>query len=70
VKDKKTYMVDVSEGEAKWSGYTTFRRGVILSDVLLVERSMTIKSAETGQSSGTERQYILLNAGPPDLMRN
>jgi hypothetical protein len=70
VKDKKTYMVDVSEGKAKWSGYTTFRRGVILSDVLLVERSMTITSAETGQSSGTERQYILLNEVPPDLMRN
>jgi hypothetical protein len=63
-------MVDVSEGKAKWSGYTTFRRGVILSDVLLVERSMTITSAETGQSSGTERQYILLNEVPPDLMRN
>ena len=69
-KDKKTYMVEVSEGEAKWSGYTTFRRGVILSDVLLVERSLAIKSAETGQSSGTERQYILLNEVPPDLMRN
>jgi hypothetical protein len=70
VKDKKTYSVDVSEGKAKWSGYTTFRRGVILSDVLLVERSITITSEETGQSSGIERQYILLNAVPPDLVQN
>jgi hypothetical protein len=65
VKDKKTYTVDVATGKAKWSGYTTFRRGVILSDVLLVERTVTVTSKEMGQSSGTERQYILLNAMPP-----
>jgi hypothetical protein len=70
VKDKKTYMVDVSAGKAKWSGYTTFRRGVILSDVLMTERPVTVASAETGQNSGTERQYILLNAAPPELLRN
>jgi hypothetical protein len=68
VKDKTTYTVDVSAGRAKWSGYTTFRRGVILSDVLLVERTVTITSKELGQSSGTERQYILLNATPPNLL--
>jgi hypothetical protein len=70
VKDKKTYTVDVSAGRAKWSGYTTFRRGVILSDVLLVERTVTVTSKELGQSSGTERQYILLNATPPNLLRS
>lgn len=68
VKDKKTYTVDVSAGRAKWSGYTTFRRGVILSDVLLVERAVTITSKELGQSNGTERQYILLNAAPPNVL--
>jgi hypothetical protein len=68
VKDKKTYTVDVSAGRAKWSGYTTFRRGVILSDVLLVERAVTVTSKELGQSSGTERQYILLNAAPPNVL--
>ncbi len=70
VKDKKTYMVEVSAGKAKWSGYTTFRRGVILSDVLLMERPVTVMSKEFGQSSGTEREYILLNASAPDLLRN
>lgn len=69
VKDKKTYVVDVTPGKAKWSGYTTFRRGVILSDVLLVERPVTITSAELGQTSGIERQYILLNAMPPELLQ-
>ena len=68
VKDKKNYVVDVAAGKAKWSGYTTFRRGVILSDVLLVERQVTVTSTELGQSSGTERQYILLNSAPPGLL--
>jgi hypothetical protein len=70
VKDQKTYAVDVTPGKAKWSGYTTFRHGVILSDVLLVERPVTIMSADLGQSSGTERQYILLNAVSPDLLQS
>lgn len=69
VKDKQTYAVEVSAGKAKWDGTTTFRRGVILSDELLVERSVTITSKELGQSSGIERQYILLNATQPDLLR-
>lgn len=69
VKDKKTYAVEVSAGKAKWDGTTTFRRGVILSDALLVERSITITSKELGQSTGIERQYILLNATQPDLLR-
>lgn len=70
VKDKKSYSVEVVPGKVKWSGYTTFRRGVILNDVLLAEREVTIKSPEMGQSNGTERQYILLNAAPPELLRN
>ncbi|MGA3047661.1 MAG: hypothetical protein ABSD67_13600 [Terracidiphilus sp.] len=70
VKDKKSYSVEVVPGKVKWSGYTTFRRGVIMSDVLLAERQVTVTSPEMGQSSGTERQYILLNAAPPELLRN
>jgi len=70
MKDKNTYTVEVSAGKAKWSGYTTFRRGVILSDSLLVERPVTVSSKELGQSSGTERQYILLNATAPELLQH
>jgi hypothetical protein len=68
VKDKKTYAVEVTAGRAKWSGYATFRRGVIQSDVLLVERPVTVTSEDLGQSSGTERQYILLNSAPPNSL--
>jgi hypothetical protein len=70
VKDKTAYAVDVSTGRAKWDGLTTFRRGIILSDELLVERTVTVTSKELGQSSGVERQYILLNATQPDLLRD
>lgn len=70
VKDRKPYAVEVAAGKAKWEGTATFRRGIILSDELLVERPVTITSAELGQSSGIERQYILLNATQPDLLRD
>ena len=70
VKEGKTYTVDVSLGKARWSGYTTVRRGVILNDVLFVERPVTVTSKEMGQSTGIERQYILLNMAPAELLRN
>lgn len=70
VKDQKAYAVQVSAGKAKWDGLTTFRRGIILSDELLVERPVTVTSKELGQSTGVERQYILLNATQPDLLRD
>ena len=67
--DKKTYTVQVSAGKAKWSGVTTFRRGVIISDSLLMVRPVNVSSPERGQSTGIERQYILLNASSPELLR-
>jgi len=68
VKDKKTYVVDVTAGKASWDGYTTFRRGIIMSDVLLMQRPIKVSSKETGESTGIERQYILLNAMPVGLL--
>ncbi len=60
----KTYKVAVAPGRARWSGQTIFRRGVVLSDELMMERPVTLSSVEFGKSSATERQYILLNAAP------
>ncbi len=51
VKDKKTYTVEVFAEKATWSGYTTFRRGVILSDSLSVESPVIVSSRELGQAS-------------------
>lgn len=68
-KDKKNYVVNMTAGKTRWNGYTTFRHGLILSDELLMERQISITSKDLGQSRGTEREYILLNAAPPDFLR-
>jgi len=64
VKNGTTYTVDVVPGSAHWDGYTTFREGVVISDELLVERPVTLSSAEVGKIPASEREYILLNAMP------
>ena len=50
-------------GHARWSGLARFRRGVVQSDVLLVERSVTV-STDDETLKGYEREYITLNAVP------
>jgi hypothetical protein len=61
-KNGQTITADLSPGTSHWIGYTTFREGVVISDELVVERLVTLTSKELGALSGTERQYILLNA--------
>ncbi|HXT87083.1 MAG TPA: hypothetical protein VN745_08680 [Verrucomicrobiae bacterium] len=60
----KTYLVDVAPGHAHWAGYTRFREGVVMSDELVVERPVTLKSAELGEIPAQQREYVLLNASP------
>jgi hypothetical protein len=60
----QSHTVTVQPGHAHWYGYTTFRRGVVDSDELMVERSVTLVSATLGHIPATERQFILLNAMP------
>lgn len=60
----KSYLVDVVPGQAHWIGYTRFREGVVMSDELLMERPVTLKSAELGEIPAQQREYILLNASP------
>lgn len=64
VRDGRRYPVTVQPGLAHWYGYTTFHAGVVSSDELMVERSVTLVSGELGRVSASERQYILLNAMP------
>lgn len=61
----KSYLVDVAPGKAHWIGYTTFREGVVISDELLVDRSVTLSSKELASITTSQREYILLNAMPP-----
>lgn len=64
VRSGKTYKVDVTPGPSHWIGQTILRRGVVLSDELLVERPVTLSSTDFGTVSANERQFILLNAAP------
>ena len=60
-------IVDVKPGRATWTGYATFRKGIVMSDALLVERSVQVTA--NGQTlNGTERQYILLNSIDPKTL--
>lgn len=57
----KTIEVSVIPGKASWSGYTTIRRGVIVSDVILVQRHVTLVAAGGDRFEGEQRSYTLLN---------
>jgi hypothetical protein len=63
-KEGKSYLVDVVPGKAHWTGYTTFREGLVISDELLVVRQVTLTSKELGSIPASQREYILLNAMP------
>jgi hypothetical protein len=63
-KDGKEYVMDSKPGKAKWSGYTTIARGIIISDELLVERTLSLSSKDLGEKTGFQRQYILLSKTP------
>jgi hypothetical protein len=60
----QTHDVAIEPGRSHWYGYTTFTRGIVTSDELMVERPVILVSKELGRIAGDERQYILLNAMP------
>lgn len=64
VRDGHSYSVAVQPGRSHWYGYTTFRAGVVLSDELMVERPVTLVSAQLGRIAARQREYILLDAMP------
>jgi hypothetical protein len=41
---------------SQWTGYTTFRESVVISDELVVERPLTLPSAELGKVPAPERE--------------
>lgn len=60
----QTAVATLVPGPSHWSGQTVFRHGIILSDVILIERPVTLVST-LGKFQGMEREYTLLNAMPP-----
>jgi hypothetical protein len=60
-KDGKVIEVSVVPGATHWSGYTTIRKGVMVGDVIMVERHVTLV-AKTGEKfEGEQRSYTLLD---------
>jgi hypothetical protein len=60
----KEYVLEAKPGIAHWSGYTTFARGVVINDELLVERSLLLFSTELGNRKAMQRQYVILSQSP------
>lgn len=63
-RDGRSQVFRMSAGHAHWTGYTTFRAGVVVSDELMVERPLTLVSDTSQRIVAQEREYILLNAAP------
>ncbi len=64
IRKGQAVTLDVKPGKAHWVGYTTFQRGIIISDELLVVRTDVLQSKEIDSLNATRRRYILLNAAP------
>ena len=60
-KDGKDMEVSVIPGVTRWSGYTTIRRGVIVGDVIMVERHVTLTTKTGERFEGEQRSYTLLD---------
>jgi hypothetical protein len=54
----------VEAGPSHWTGQIIVRAGFVLSDEILIERKVTLKS-EFGTFSGDERVSTMLSAAPP-----
>lgn len=57
----KEIAVSVIPGETHWTGYTTVCRGVIVSDVIIVQRHVTMVSKTGDTFQGEQRSYTLFN---------
>lgn len=66
-KDGKEIEVSVVTGATHWSGYTTIRKGVIVADVIMVERHVTLVEKSGEKFEGEQRSYTLLNLLKDDV---
>ncbi|MEP6613988.1 MAG: hypothetical protein ABJA76_18930 [Mucilaginibacter sp.] len=63
LKDGKKVKMNLTPGTATWTGYTTFKNGIVLADELLVTRPVTL-TTDSLHFTASQREYILLNAMP------
>ena len=60
----QTESFDVTPGTSHWKGYTTFVKGLIFSDELLVTRSEILHGKDGKTINASTRRIMLLNAAP------
>jgi len=66
-KDGKTVKMDITPGDSHWTGYTTFKNGLVISDELVVTRPVTLTS-DGLKFTASQREYILLNEMPANSL--
>jgi hypothetical protein len=60
----QTESFDLTPGISHWKGYTTFVKGIVFNDELLVTRNDVLRSKNGKTVTATERRIMLLNAAP------
>jgi hypothetical protein len=63
-RDGKPFTVDVTPGPSHWVGQSVFKKGIVVSDELVSDRTITYTSPEVGTIHGQERQYMTLTLLP------
>ncbi|GEM_PF-2071956 len=63
-REGKTVELQLIPGVSRWKGYTTFAKGVVMSDELVVNRLDTLKQEDGKEIAAVERRIMLLNASP------
>jgi hypothetical protein len=62
--DGQSESFDVTPGTSHWKGYTTFIRGVVFNDELMVTRSDLLHGKDGKTMHSDIRRIMLLNAAP------
>lgn len=60
----ETIVLNITPGKTHWKGVTTFTRGVVVSDELVVERTDILRGPDGRPIKASERRIMLLNAAP------
>jgi hypothetical protein len=60
----QSIALELVPGAAHWTGYATFRQGVVVSDELVVTRTDVLRGTDGREYPATERRIMLLNASP------
>jgi hypothetical protein len=64
-RDGKDIAAEVQYLKTTWSGYSVYRDGLLVSDILVANSEIMVVSAEFAPTHGSARQYVLMNAMPP-----